>query len=84
MTVGKCAETEDIHPTKVSTIGNQHLRVLSVSPKAVILAPGYEHVSEVEDLIAGRQREFSKVSYQAVFKRLLHGDALFLPVYGLI
>ena len=49
-------------------------RVLSVSPKTVILAPGYEPRSEVEDLIAGRENKFSKISYQAVFKRLLRGE----------
>lgn len=48
---------------------------LSVSPQAVFVAPGYDvPPSEVEDLVAGRQREIGNLMYQAVFKRLIRGE----------
>lgn len=50
-------------------------KFLSVSPQAVFVAPGYDvPTSEVEDLIAGREREGGKVMYQAIFKSLLRGE----------
>ena len=55
-------------------MAKQAPKALSISPQAVIVAPGYERRSEVEDLLAGREREASEFSYQAVFKRLLRGE----------
>ena len=50
-------------------------RSLSVSPQTVIVAPGYEAPpSEVEDLIAGRERKRANFMYQAIFKRLIRGE----------
>lgn len=50
-------------------------RTLSVSPQRVVVAPGHSApTSEVEDLIAGRQREVSNFVYQAEFKRLVSGE----------
>ena len=47
----------------------------SVSPQTILVAPGYETPpSEVEDLIAGRQRESGNLMYQAIFKRLVRGE----------
>lgn len=50
-------------------------RGLSVSPKRGYFAPGTEHVrSDVEDLIAGREREVANFVHQAVFERLIRGE----------
>ena len=50
-------------------------KTLSVSPQRVVLAPGYAApASEVEDLIAGRQRERTDVVYQSIFQRLIRGE----------
>ena len=49
--------------------------ILSVSPQRMVVAPGYSAPpSEVEDLIAGRQRKSDDTVYQAVFMRLLRGE----------
>lgn len=50
-------------------------RGLSVSPKRGYFAPGTEPVrSDVEDLIAGREREIANFVHQAVFERLIRGE----------
>ncbi len=49
-------------------------RGLSVSPKRGHFAPGTQVVrSDVEDLIAGREREVGNFVYQAEFERLVRG-----------
>jgi hypothetical protein len=56
------------------------IRTLSVSPQRLVVAPGYSAPpSEVEDLIAGRQRAGVDFSYQGQFMHLMRGQDSLAP-----
>jgi hypothetical protein len=62
-------------PSLVPFVNASPYKGVSVSPSHGAFAPGYEPPpSDLDNLIAGRQREVGDLMHQAVSERILRGD----------